>query len=239
MIRDYVALDLEMTGLSPRKDAILEIGAVKVRDMEVMETYTAMVNPGFPVPEHVTKLTGITTEMAQQGREIHTVLPEFLEFCGQSVILGHNIGFDFGFLQQNAANMGKTFPDMAIDTLAIARKFLPELPSRKLGDLCDHYQIREERWHRACDDADAASRLYQKLAEAFSEENETYFEPKKLTYKVRKDAPATKIQKVYLNDLMKYHKIETNVALDLLTRSQASRLTDRIILQYGKMIRGD
>ena len=161
MIRDYVALDLEMTGLSPRKDAILEIGAVKVRDMEVTETYTAMVNPGFPVPEHVTELTGITTEMAQQGREIHTVLPEFLEFCGQSVILGHNIGFDFGFLQQNAANMGKTFPDMAIDTLAIARKFLPELPSRKLGDLCDHYQIREERWHRACDDADAASRLYQ------------------------------------------------------------------------------
>lgn len=104
MIRDYVALDLEMTGLSPRKDAILEIGAVKVRDMEVTETYTAMVNPGFPVPEHVTELTGITTEMAQQGREIHTVLPEFLEFCGQSVILGHNIGFDFGFLQQNAAN---------------------------------------------------------------------------------------------------------------------------------------
>ena len=204
MIRDYVALDLEMTGLSPRKDAILEIGAVKVRDMEVTETYTAMVNPGFPVPEHVTELTGITTEMAQQGREIHTVLPEFLKFCGQSVILGHNIGFDFGFLQQNAANMGKTFPDMAIDTLAIARKFLPELPSRKLGDLCDHYQIREERWHRACD-----------------------------------DVPATKIQKVYLNDLMKYHKIETNVALDLLTRSQASRLTDRIILQYGKMIRGD
>lgn len=74
---------------------------------------------------------------------------------------------------------------------------------------------------------------------SISEENETYFEPKKLTYKVRKDAPATKIQKVYLNDLMKYHKIETNVALDLLTRSQASRLTDRIILQYGKMIRGD
>ena len=63
MIRDYVALDLEMTGLSPRKDAILEIGAVKVRDMEVTETYTAMVNPGFPVPEHVTELTGITTEM--------------------------------------------------------------------------------------------------------------------------------------------------------------------------------
>lgn len=57
MIRDYVALDLEMTGLSPRKDAILEIGAVKVRDMEVTETYTAMVNPGFPVPEHVTELS--------------------------------------------------------------------------------------------------------------------------------------------------------------------------------------
>ena len=69
--------------------------------------------------------------------------------------------------------------------------------------------------------------------------NETYFKPKKLSYKVRKDEPATKIQKAYLNDLLKYHKIEANVALDLLTRSQASRLTDRIILQYGKMIRGD
>ena len=68
MIRDYVALDLEMTGLSPRKDAILEIGAVKVRDMEVTETYTAMVNPGFPVPEHVTKLTGITTRAGKSTR---------------------------------------------------------------------------------------------------------------------------------------------------------------------------
>lgn len=239
MIRDYVALDLEMTGLSSRKDAILEIGAVKVVDMKVEEVYTAMVNPGFPVPEHVTELTGITTEMAQKGREIRSVLPEFLEFCGQSVILGHNIGFDFGFLQQNAVNMGKIFPDQAIDTLAIARKFLPDLPSRKLGDLCEYYQIRPERWHRACDDADAASRLYRKLAETFLDGNESYFEPKKLIYKVRKDVPATKTQKAYLNDLMKYHKIEMSVALDLLTRSQASRLTDRIILQYGKMIRGD
>lgn len=68
MIRDYVALDLEMTGLSPRKDAILEIGAVKVRDMEVTETYTAMVNPGFPGSGAGHELTGITTEMAQQGR---------------------------------------------------------------------------------------------------------------------------------------------------------------------------
>ena len=69
MIRDYVALDLEMTGLSPRKDAILEIGAVKVRDMEVTETYTAMVNPGFPVPEHVTELTGITTSRAGKSTQ--------------------------------------------------------------------------------------------------------------------------------------------------------------------------
>ena len=80
MIRDYVALDLEMTGLSPRKDAILEIGAFFFIDMDLTEIDTAMVNPGFPVPEHVTELTGITIEMAQLGREIHTVLPEFLEF---------------------------------------------------------------------------------------------------------------------------------------------------------------
>lgn len=237
MISEYVALDLEMTGLSPRKDAILEIGAVKVKDMEVIERYQEILNPGFPVPEHITELTGIDTALAQTGRSICDVLPEFLEFCGQNVILGHNIAFDFGFLQQSGVSMGITFPDIAIDTLKLARCLLPELPSKKLGDLCTYYGISQERYHRACDDAEAASRLYQRLMQDFFSEHEKMFEPIKLFYKVRKDVPATKKQKVYLNDLMKYHKIEKNVILDSLTRSQASRLTDKILLKYGKMMR--
>ena len=237
MIRDYVALDLETTGLSPRKDTILEIGAVRVKDMKVQDQYAALINPGFPIPERITALTGISDEMVKTERDERTVVEEFLEFCGDAVILGHNIAFDYGFLQQKAANIGKSFSNEALDTLKIARKYLPELPSRKLGDLCIYYQIEQKQWHRAYEDAKVTGELYQKLAADFYQEGEVEFQPKKLSYKVRKDAPATKTQKVYLNDLLKYHKIETNVALDSLTRSQASRMVDGIIFRYGKMMR--
>lgn len=237
MIRDYVALDLETTGLSPRKDYILEIGAVRVADNKPVEKYTSFVDPGIPVPAHITELTGIDNTMARSGRNIRPVMEEFLEFCENSVILGHNIPFDFGFLQQNAANMGKNFPNLAIDTLQIARKFLPGLPSRKLGDLCSYYGLTQTKRHRAYEDAEAASRLYQKLAEEFGGEDEKAFGPSKLFYAAKKESPITNSQKVYLNDLVKYHRIELNVSLDTLTKSQASRMIDRIILQYGRIIK--
>ena len=153
------------------------------------------------------------------------------------MVVGHNIAFDLGFLCQKAANIGKKFENEALDTLKIARKYLPELPSRKLGDLCVYYRIEQKQWHRAYEDARVTSELYRKLAADFYREGDEEFEPGKISYKVRKDAPATKTQKVYLNDLMKYHKIEMNVALDSLTRSQASRMVDGIIFRYGKMKR--
>ncbi len=237
MIRDYVALDLETTGLSPRKDSILEIGAVRVKDGKVQEDYAELIYPGFPIPERITELTGITDEMVKNQRDERTVVEEFLEFCKDSVVVGHNIAFDLGFLCQKAVNIGKKFENEALDTLKIARKYLPELPSRKLGDLCVYYQIEQKQWHRAYEDARVTSELYRKLAADFYREGDAEFEPGKISYKVRKDAPATKTQKVYLNDLMKYHKIEMNVALDSLTRSQASRMVDGIIFRYGKMKR--
>ena len=237
MIRDYVALDLETTGLSPRKDSILEIGAVRVKDGKVQEDYAELIYQGFPIPERITELTGITDEMVKNQRDERTVVEEFLEFCKDSVVVGHNIAFDLGFLCQKAANIGKKFENEALDTLKIARKYLPELPSRKLGDLCVYYQIEQKQWHRAYEDARVTSELYRKLAADFYREGDAEFKPEKISYKVRKDAPATKTQKVYLNDLMKYHKIEMNVALDSLTRSQASRMVDGIIFRYGKMKR--
>ena len=237
MKKDYIALDLETTGLSPKKDRILEIGAVRVKNNKPVEKFACLINPGIPVPAHITQLTGIDMAMARSGQEIRPAMEQFLEFCGDSVILGHNIPFDFGFLQHNAATLGREFPCMAIDTLQLARKFLPQLPSRKLGDLCSYYGIVQTRQHRAWEDASAASMLYQKMAEEFGEGQEMAFEPVRLNYKVKKESPITNSQKVYLNDLVKYHRIELNVALDTLTKSQASRMIDGIILQYGRIIK--
>lgn len=236
MIKDYVALDIETTGLSPKKDYILEIGAVRVVDGREVEKYASFVNPGIPIPEFITGLTGITEEMVCSERKISEVMEEFLDFCGDSVILGHNIPFDFSFLEQNAARIGKHFPCMAIDTLQIAKICLKELPSRKLEALCRYYGITQEKKHRAYEDAQAASRLYEKLAEQFGHE-EKIFLPHKLSYVVKKDSPITNSQKVYLNDLVKYHRIELNVFVDELTKSQASRMIDKIILQYGRIKR--
>lgn len=237
MIKDYVALDIETTGLNPRKDYILEIGAVRVKDGKEAEKYASFVNPGIRIPEFVTQLTGIRDEMVKHDRSVSQVLEEFLEFCGDSVILGHNVPFDFGFLEQNAAKINRHFPCMAIDTLVIAKKCLKDLPSRKLEALCSHYGISQEKKHRAYEDAQAASRLYQKMAQEFEREEEALFQPQKLFYRVKKDSPITNSQKVYLNDLVKYHRIELNVSLEELTKSQASRMIDKIILQYGRIVK--
>lgn len=236
MMREYVALDIETTGLSRKKDRILEIGAVKMKNGMQTGQYAALVNPGMSLSAFITELTGIDDAMVRRsGREIREVMTEFLDFCQDAVIVGHKIAFDHGFLTQNAVNIGRTFPDRAIDTLETARKCLPELPSRKLDDLCVHYGIEHKEKHRAFADAQATAALYEKLAAAFGGEDARIFYPKKLVCRVKRDGPITNSQKVYLNDLMKYHKIELNVSFDTLTRSQASRMADQIILQYGRM----
>ena len=233
MIRDYVALDLETTGLSPRKDSILEIGAVRVKDGKVQEDYAELIYPGFPIPERITELTGITDEMVKNQRDERTVVEEFLEFCKDSVVVGHNIAFDLGFLCQKAANIGKKFENEALDTLKIARKYLPELPSRKLGDLCVYYQIEQKQWHRAYEDAMSAANVYFRLCELSGEETivEQYH------FKKQKAAGITPKQVNYLKSLIERHNIKPDYIIENLTKSQASREIDRILSEYGIMRR--
>ena len=233
----YVAVDLETTGLNPRSDQILEIGAVLVEDGETVKTFSAFVNTGIQVPPAITELTGITQEMAESGKPLREALEGFLDFCGERDILGHNIPFDYGFLKQNLANLRLPFEKRGIDTLKIARKHLADLPSRSLETLCGHYGILQEKRHRACVDAMSASRLYQKLKEEFGREHPGDFLPVPLAYRVKKEGPITKSQKVYLLDLAKYHRIDLNVSVDELTKSEASRMINRILLQYGRIYR--
>lgn len=233
----YIAIDIETTGLNPRTDKILEIGAARVRDGKPVENYSTFIRVGMPIPHFITELTGIDDGMAAEGIAIEEAMEQLTEFCGEDVLLGHNILFDYSFLKQAAVNQGIQFERQGIDTLKIARKCLPQLSSRKLESLCRYYGIETERQHRALDDALAASELYKRLRESYYEVEPGVFDPCALICRAKKECPATKIQKGYLIDLAKYHRIDLDVSLDTLTKSEASRLIDNIILQHGRIKR--
>ncbi len=237
MIYDYVALDVETTGFSPHKDRLLEIGAALIRKGKVCRTYETLINIKMPVPQKIRELTGITDSMAGSGKEIGTAIRELTEFCEDLPVLGHNVQFDFGFVKQAAADHGLAFEKEALDTLKIARKVLPEVSSRSLQALCGYYRIDAGRAHRALDDALSAHQLLWKLWEVFGEREPEAFVPERLTYEPKKSSPITKSQKGYLKDLLKYHKIEPDRCIEDMNKSEASRMIDQIISQYGRIMR--
>lgn len=233
----YIAFDLETTGLRPNQDRILEIGALKVECGEVTGTYETFIDNGVTIPERITSLTGITEEMVEGAPGVKEAVEGFLDFSGDLPLLGHNVMFDYGFMKKNVMNLGGTYERRGLDTLAIARLCLPQLPGKSLDKLAAYYDIPQEHHHRALDDALTAARLFERLREDFQGKRPDLFEPAALICKVKKDVPITNSQKVYLRDLLKYHRIDSNVKIDLLTKSEASRMIDGIILQHGKMIR--
>lgn len=237
MIHSYIALDLETTGLNPAEDRILEIGAVRVEDGKITGTYDTLIRTGVPIAAKIQELTGITEEMAESGRDIREVMEEFIPFCKELPLLGHNIMFDYSFVKQNAVNLGLTFEKQGVDTLKIARKLLPPEESKSLTALCAYYGISREREHRASDDAQAAMELYGILGREFPDCPQEVFEALPLNFKAKRRGPITPAQKGYLNDLIKYHKIALEISVDSLTKNEASRLIDKIISSYGRIIR--
>lgn len=236
MLNSYIALDLETTGLNPKYARIIEIGAVKIKEGQVTDTYSKIINAKTTLSEQIIHLTGITQEMMEQGEEIEKVIAELLDFCDEDVLLGHNIPFDYSFVKKAAVNSKLTFEKQAIDTLKLARKFLPKLEKRSLEYLCNYYQIEHVDKHRAYCDALATSDLYQQFLKQFYQGNEDDFLPFRLNYQVKKEGSITPRQKIYLKDLVKYHKITLTVHIDSLTKNEASRIIDGIILQYGRII---
>ena len=233
----YVCFDLETTGLSPEKDEIIEIGAVKVIEGKVVDRFMRFVKPDQLISEMVTQITGITNEMVAMAGPTAQVIFDFLQFCEDYPVLGHNLMFDYRFMCRYAKKYYMDFEKIGLDTLKISRKVLTELPSRSLESLCEHYGIINASAHRAYHDALATAKIYQTLKHYYSEEYGELFVPEALKVKQKKVQPATNRQKEYLNELIKYHKISINSDLETLTRSEASRLIDRIILNHGQMTR--
>ncbi len=237
MIESYIALDLETTGLRPSEDQILEIGAVKVVNGEICDRYETLVNPGMAISPRIRELTGIDDAMAATGKDTKTAVTELVDFCSDLPLLGHNILFDYSFVKKNAVNLGLAFEKEGVDTLKIARALLPDLEHKNLSYLCSYYRIKQERAHRASDDAEAAMELYKRLAAEFPESKTELFAPKPLICKVKKQGPITAAQKGYLNDLIKYHKISLSVRIETLTKNEASRIIDKIISEHGRILR--
>ena len=233
----YVVVDLETTGLQPAKDRILEIGAVKVENGEVKDTFCTFINPRMAIPPFIQALTGITQDMVENAPTAEQAFYEFLDFCGDRDLMGHNLMCDYSFLKHQAANLKLSFEKRGIDTLKIARSVLPELESRSLTSLCEYFQINREQAHRAFHDALATHEVYEQLKKRAREGQERLFVPVPLLYKAKKQGPITNSQKAYLNDLVKYHKISLDVEIDSLTKNEASRRIDKIISEYGRIMR--
>lgn len=227
MTDSYISIDLETTGLNPKRDKIIEIGALKIEKGKVKDSFATFVNPGRVLEERIVELTGIRDEDLESAPYIEEVLPKLLEFMGDLPILGHSILFDYSFLKKAAVNQKLPFEKCAIDTLKIARKYLTELEHRSLDYLCQYYRIPHQA-HRALEDARATHILYGKLVELFYEEDNALFVPKALQVQVKKDSPVTKVQKEQLYRLVRQHRIVLSVDVERLTKSEASRLIDQI-----------
>ena len=238
MIDSYVCIDLETTGLQPKTDKIIEIGAVRVENNVIKEQWETFVNPGRPLEERITELTGIHDAQLADAPAIEEVLPKLLSFIGDHILLGHSVTFDYSFVKKAAVDHRMSFEKEGIDTLKIARKYLQDLESRSLSYLCGYYGIRHNA-HRALHDARATVELYRKLTEQFYEIEEaagekSLFRPSRLRYHAKRDTPVTIPQKEQLYKLVDKHKLIIEYEIEKLTRSEASRQIDRILAEYGR-----
>ena len=232
MMNSYISIDLETTGLNPKTDKIIEIGAVKVEEGTITQRFSTYVNPGRRLEQRIVELTGICDRDLEGARVIEDVFPYLQLFLGDLPILGHSVLFDFSFLKKAAVNQKMTFEKTGVDTLKIARKYLQSLESRSLDSLCKYYAISHHA-HRALADAEATDSLYRRLKEDFFSTEEELFCPKPLIFKVKRDQPASKAQKERLYKLIAQHKIILDADVEMLSRSEASRLTDIIRSKSG------
>lgn len=160
---EYVVFDIETTGFYAAKNKIIEIGAVKVVNGAVVDRFSKFVNPEEPIPFNIERLTGINDSMVSASPTIDVILPEFLEFCKDSVLVAHNASFDVGFVTHNAKQLGIKYEPCYVDTVGLARYLLPHLGRFKLDTVAKEMKVSLENHHRAVDDAGATAEIFVKF----------------------------------------------------------------------------
>lgn len=160
--KEFTVVDIETTGLNVFEDKVIEIGAVKISNGEVVSSFQVLINPGIPISEKSVDLTGINDEMVADCHTIDEVYPDFFKYLGDSVFIAHNSDFDFRFLKNVGKKCGYVLNNDVIDTVALSREVLPGMKNYKLNTLCDRFGI-VFRHHRALADAFATAELFLEL----------------------------------------------------------------------------
>ncbi|HIQ67608.1 MAG TPA: PolC-type DNA polymerase III [Candidatus Faecousia excrementigallinarum] len=166
---EYVAFDLETTGLSSQKDEIIEIGAVRMQGGKELDRFQTFVNPGRRLEQKIVELTGITDAMLADAPSIEKVLPEFLEFVGDRVLVAHNADFDTGFIREACRKQGLPYGFTSVDTLILSQNLLPHLNKFKLDVVSNALSLPDFNHHRAGDDAVTCGLIFHKLTDKLRE----------------------------------------------------------------------
>ncbi len=169
---EFVAVDVETTGLAPGRHKLIEVGAVRIRGGEPVATFSKLINPGRHIPQFITQFTGISEYMVSRAARASKVLPKLQEFIGDRPIVGHNIGFDLGFLNYEAEQCGMAtpFPVEGIDTIALARRYITGMRRAKLDYVAAALHVPTPRRHRALPDAVVTARVFALLLARAREE---------------------------------------------------------------------
>lgn len=167
---EFIVFDIETTGLSVANCGITEIGAVKIQGGQVLARYNTFVNPGMPIPQNITELTGITNEMVADAPGIEKAIPDFLDFVGERLLIAHNANFDISFIRAAAEKLHIPFRNPYMDTVALSRFANPDLKRHRLDTLAEYYGLGDFNHHRACDDAEMLANIFFKMAEKLKNE---------------------------------------------------------------------
>ena len=160
---DYVVFDIETTGFSPVKNKIIEIGAVKVKNGVITDHFSHFVNPQEPIPPNIESLTGITDRMVMEEPTIDVILPEFLKFCEDSVLVAHNADFDVSFIREKSAELGLPFDATYIDTVLLSRFLITGISKYTLDSVAKYMGVKLTDHHRAVNDAQATAEIFVKF----------------------------------------------------------------------------
>ena len=172
---EFVVFDIETTGLNSHTNEIIEIGAVKIKSGRIVDRYSQLINPGRPIPYHITEITSITDEQVANEPKIDKVIGKFVDFVGDAVLVAHNAPFDMGFIKRDIKKyLSIDYQCSVIDTLQMARDLFPDLKKYGLGDLNKTLGLALEKHHRAVDDSQATANMFIIFLEKYKEKGLEY-----------------------------------------------------------------
>ena len=152
---DFCVIDTETTGGRAEENRVIDVAVFHVRDGIILDRFETLLNPGVPIPDWITTLTGIDDGMVRNAPTFGEIAPTLRAFLGRGVFVAHNAPFDYAFIRNEFLRLGESWDAPRLCTVRVARHLFPELPSRSLGNLCDHLMIEIDGRHRAAGDAEA------------------------------------------------------------------------------------